>query len=273
MTTPRLFIENRIEAHASTALAADQAHYLANVLRLTKGAPLRVFNGVDGEWAAKLVEVSKRAATIQITQKIRLQATPPRLCLIFAPLKKTRTDFVVEKATELGATTIQPVFSDRTNADRVKIERLQALAKEAAEQTERLDVPHIEHAEALSSLLDRWPSDCPNQSIIYCDEGAPRDTAWTSPAAQATGLLDCLLGLHDGPDASSFAPGAILIGPEGGFSPHEQERLRGAAFAIPVSLGPRILRAETAALAALTIWQAVCGDWSSDPSETQNNLQ
>lgn len=258
MTSPRLYVAFDLAGGANVDLPQDQAHYLRTVLRLGAGAGVRVFNGRDGEWDAQLVDVGKRSASLTITAQRRGQASVPDVHLLFAPLKKTRTDFLVEKATELGVAALRPVFTRHTNADRVNVDRLTALAREAAEQTERLDVPDIAPPTQLGKILDVWAEGDAGRRLIFCDEGAPRDTAWSAPNAGAPALADVLKAQNA---AQNWA---ILIGPEGGFSPDERDRLRSAPFAYPVSLGPRILRAETAAIAALTVFQAVAGDWAGD---------
>jgi 16S rRNA (uracil1498-N3)-methyltransferase len=187
---------------------------------------------------------------------VREQATPPDLWLLFAPLKKTRTDFVVEKAVELGVREIRPVLTERCEAQAVRTDRLQRIAIEAAEQTERLDVPPVREARRLDLALKDWD---PARLLYFCDEaGDEGDRPWGGEAGRAAPMADVL-------KAAPAPAGAILIGPEGGFSPAERTMLRKLDFVRPVGLGPRILRAETAAAAALAIWQAVLGDWRSSP--------
>ncbi|MCH8489827.1 MAG: 16S rRNA (uracil(1498)-N(3))-methyltransferase [Oceanicaulis sp.] len=341
-TDPRLFVDAPLSEGAALILERDQAHYLVSVMRRQPGDGVRVFNGRAGEWRAVLASAGKREARLELAERLREQAVPPPLTLYFAPVKKARTDFIVEKATELGARAIIPVLTRRTQAERVRTDRLSALAREAAEQTERLDVPVIGEPVRLESLLDAWP---PDQRLIFCDEtgGAPMleallavrdeqrfrvsadgqfieaeviaealhhptptlpsrggsgsapdeaygadrsigratasgngqsagkseaaDTALPPPPGEGRG------GGRSGPDVPPASDDseqrntektqhwAILIGPEGGFAPEERERLRGLPGVVPVSLGPRILRADTAAAAALALWQAVMGDW------------
>jgi len=249
-TDPRLFVDAPLSEGAALTLERDQAHYLVSVMRRQPGDGVRVFNGRDGEWRAVLASAGKREARLELTERLRGQAVPPPLTLYFAPVKKARTDFIVEKATELGARAIIPVLTRRTNAERVRTDRLSALAREAAEQTERLDAPVIGEPLRLDALLDAWPQD---QRLIFCDEtgGAP--------------MLEALLAVREEgrghKRADDIQHWAILIGPEGGFAPEERERLRALPGVLPVSLGPRILRADTAAAAALALWQAVLGDW------------
>lgn len=240
---PRLYIDTPLKAGEAIDLPEGQAHYLARVMRLGGGDMARVFNGHDGEWACEL-EISGRKVFAVPTERLRDQPAHEQHgpSLLFAPLKKTRTDFAVEKATELGARLIQPVVTAYTQTHRVKTERLMSLAIEAAEQTERMDLPAIGEKCALFEALNRWPAD---QSLIFCDEAGD-----ALPMARALEKVITPKG------------GGILIGPEGGFSPEEREALRQLDFVIPVTLGPRILRAETAIVASLTIWQTVLGDWA-----------
>ncbi|KAA5801033.1 16S rRNA (uracil(1498)-N(3))-methyltransferase [Alkalicaulis satelles] len=240
-TDPRLFVDAPLNQGAALILERDQAHYLVSVMRRQPGDGVRVFNGRDGEWRAVLETSGKREARLALTDRLRDQTAGPDLTLYFAPVKKARTDFIVEKATELGARAIIPVITRRTNAERVRTDRLGALAREAAEQTERLDVPQIGEPLRLDALLDDWP---PGRRLIFCDEtgGAP--------------MLEALLSERERGQSWS-----ILIGPEGGFAPEERDRFKAAPGVLAVSLGPRILRADTAAAAALALWQAVMGDW------------
>ena len=256
--TPRLYLSETMSAGVSITLAPDQAHYLATVLRLGAGAPVRVFNGRDGEWDAQITQAAKRAVTLTITDQRRAQTPAPDVHLLFAPLKRTRTDFVVEKATELGVAVLRPVFTARTSTGRVNTERLAALAREAAEQTERLDLPALIEPQPLEAVLSQWETREPARRLVFCDEGAPRDTGWSAPNTAAPAAAEAFQTLQRGEPQAAWA---ILIGPEGGFSPEERARLYAAPFAQPISLGPRILRAETAALAALALWQSTVGDW------------
>jgi len=236
----RLYLTADLGAGAEVALTRDQAHYLFGVMRLGEGASLFVFNGRDGEWEADVADAGKRGGTLVCRAQTRAQQTPPDLWLLFAPLKKARTDFVAEKAAELGCRRVQPVFTRFTNSERVNVGRLQSHAVEAAEQCGLLTVPEIAEPAPLAAVLEDWN---PSRRILFCDErrNAP-------PAVEA---------LASAPDG----PWAVLIGPEGGFAPEEVERLRGLPFVTAVSLGPRVLRADTAAVAALSLWQAAKGDW------------
>jgi len=250
--TPRLHVAPDLGVGHTITMDGDQAHYLSRVMRLAPGDAVRVFNGRDGEFAASIAQSTKSTVQLAIGDQTRSQAKAPDLWLLFAPLKKDRTDFLVEKAVELGVAEIRPVITERTNADTVRVDRLGKIAVEAAEQTERLDVSPVREAQKLWSALDGWDA---RRSLIYADEaGDDAGRPWGGEAGKARPLEAVLRELGDG-------PAAILIGPEGGFSPAERSRLRGLPFVKPVGLGPRILRAETAAVAALAIWQAIRGDW------------
>ena len=246
----------------------EQAHYLFSVMRLSAGDSLRVFDGVSGEWRAEVVEAGRRGGLVVARGQVGPQVAPPDLWLLFAPLKKARTDFVVEKAVELGAARIVPVLTEFTNAERVRVDRLQAHAVEAAEQCGATVVPEVAEPVKLGALLSGWD---PGRRVMWADEG-------TVGAAVEGGRSSSLAALFAGERARDEArpgreaperdapaggvgPWAILIGPEGGFSAAERKRLAALPFIVPVSLGPRILRAETAAVAALALWQARLGDW------------
>lgn len=220
------------------ALDAGQAHYLSGVMRQKAGDELTVFNGRDGAWLARIAEAGKRGGVLDLVEQTAPQRNPPDLWLIFAPIKKARTDFIVEKAAEMGAARIMPVQTEFTNSERIRQDRLQAHAVEAAEQCGGTFVPQVDDLAHLPRLLDGWDA---SRRILWADE------AMVGPA-------ETLAGLPEG-------PWAILIGPEGGFSESERKRLRDLPFVTPISLGPRILRADTAAVAALTLWQSILGDW------------
>jgi len=252
--TPRLYVAPDLAEGAEVSIEGDQAHYLTRVLRLGAGAPVRVFNGRDGEFDATIASATKTSLRLCLTGRVRLQQAVPDLWLLFAPLKKARTDFLIEKATELGAAEIHPVITERSDADTVRVDRLQRIAIEAAEQTERLDVPPVREAAKLGAILASWN---PERVLIYADEaGDEGEKPWGGEAGRAKPMADVLKDAGKG-------SAAILVGPEGGFSPGERQRLRNLPFVRPVGLGPRILRAETAAVAALTLWQAISGDWKA----------
>ena len=248
----RLYVEAALAAGVLVELPAPQAHYLTNVMRLKAGDPVCLFNGRDGEWRARIDEAARKSCRLVVDGLLRAQRAEADLWLLFAPLKKARTDFVVEKAVELGAAEIRPVLTERTDAETVRVDRLQRIAVEAAEQTERLDVPPVRDAEKLGAVLASWDA---SRLLIFADEaGDDQGRPWGGEAGRAGSILDVLQGVADG-------PAAILIGPEGGFSPAERSRLRSLTYVRPVGLGPRILRAETAAVATLSLWQAARGDW------------
>lgn len=236
----RLFVSAGLGEDASVALSRDQAHYLFGVMRLGAGDSVLLFNGRDGEWEAEVAEAGKRGGTLICRRQTRTQETPPDLWLLFAPLKKARTDFVAEKAAELGCRRVSPVFTRFTNSERVNVGRLHAHAVEAAEQCGLLTVPEVAEPAPLAKVLEGWD---PARRLLFCDERRNAEPA-----------RDALAAASDG-------PWAVLIGPEGGFAEEEVERLRSLPFVTPVSLGPRVLRADTAAVAALTLWQATKGDW------------
>jgi len=234
-----LFVAGDLSAGAEAVLSPGQAHYLRNVMRQAPGAGVRLFNGRDGEWLAELRQLGKRDGRAAVTTRLRPQPAEPDLWLLFAPIKRGPLELLVQKATELGAARLQPAVSRFTDAARINVERLQSIATEAAEQCERLSVPLIAPAAPLSRLLDDWPAD---RSLLFCDErGGPP-----------------LAGQLETPGPAR--PAAILVGPEGGFADDERDRLLAQPCVRPVSLGPRTLRAETAAIAALALWQALAGD-------------
>ena len=217
-------------------------------MRKEAGESLLLFNGRDGEWRARIELISKRGAVLICEEQTRPQRDPPDLHLLFAPIKKARTDFIAEKAAEMGVAALRPVFTRFTNSERVREDRLAAHCVEAAEQCGLLSVPEVMAPARLDRVLDDWN---PARRIMFCDETAEHGAAQDALRAAASA---------SGPDAPP-GPWAILIGPEGGFAPEEVERLRALPCATPVSLGPRILRADTAAVAAATLWQATLGDW------------
>ncbi len=206
-------------------------------MRLSVGAHVALFNGADGEWLGQIVTANRKGGDVQCLAQTAPQREPADIWLLFAPIKKARTDFIVEKAVELGVARLLPVQTDWTNSERIRQDRLQAHAVEAAEQCGATHVPDVDDLRPLARVLADWDA---SRALIWADEGLAGGIAPPLPPA----------------------PAAILIGPEGGFSPAERTRLRALPFVAPVALGPRILRADTAAVAALTLWQAQCGDWS-----------
>lgn len=234
----RLYVDHPLGAAQTVPLSHDQAHYLFSVMRLGAQDEVLLFNGRDGEWRAQVLESLKRGGVLHCLEQTRPLQMPPDLWLVFAPIKKERTAFIVEKAAELGAARILPMQTEFTqSANRVRQDKLQAHALEAAEQCGGTFVPEVEEVQKLDKILDSWT---PSRRILFCDEAL----VGQSPTLP-----------------TDAGPWAIFIGPEGGFSPRERDRLRGLDHAHPISLGPRILRADTAAVAALTLWQSALGDW------------
>jgi len=235
----RLYVDHPLGQGQTVPLSREQAHYLFGVMRLGPGDGVLLFNGRDGEWRASVAERDKRGGLLRAEAQTAPQRDPPDLWLMFAPIKKARTDFIVEKAAEMGAARILPVQTDFTNAERIRRDRLQAHAVEAAEQCGGTYVPEVAELQRLDALLADWPA---GRRLMFCDEALAGGT--------------CCLSRD-----LAGAPWAILIGPEGGFSPAERARLGALPFAHPVALGPRVLRADTAAVAALAVWQQALGDW------------
>lgn len=249
---PRLFLDLPLGDGQAVPLSRDDSHYLINVMRRSEGDGIRLFNGRDGEWQAVVIHAHKKSAVLTCETRNRPQTGVPDLWLLFAPVKRQKNELIVEKATELGAAEIRPVITARTQSERMRLDRFEAIAKEAAEQTERLDLPAIHDADRLDAVLDGWDE---ARTLIYCDEaGDDGERPWGGETGRGAPMLDVIRDIGDG-------PAAILIGPEGGFSVEERARLRALPFVRAVTLGPRILRAETAAIAALTLWQAGRGDW------------
>ncbi|ABF62053.1 protein of unknown function DUF558 (plasmid) [Ruegeria sp. TM1040] len=241
----RLYVDHPLGAGQTVPLDRDQAHYLFGVMRLSVAARVALFNGRDGEWQAEVAEAGKRGGVLACLEQSKPLQLPPDLWLIFAPIKKARTDFIVEKAAEMGAARILPVATEFTNSERIRQDRLQAHAVEAAEQCGGTYVPEVAELQKLPSLLDHWPAE---RQLMFCDEAEIGQRLFLD-VAQVEG------------SAGAAGPWAILIGPEGGFSDAERKRLHAMPQAHVVSLGPRILRADTAAVAALTLWQQRLGDW------------
>jgi 16S rRNA (uracil1498-N3)-methyltransferase len=261
----RLYVDQPLGAGQSVPLDRAQAHYLFGVMRQDVGAQVLLFNGTDGEWLAHVAEAGKRGGVAVCAQQIRPVQMPPDLWLCFAPLKKARTDFIVEKACEMGAARIVPMQTEFTNSGRIQRDRLQAHAVEAAEQCGGTYVPEVMEMQRFGRLLEGWD---PARHIMFCDELlASSVPASLLGEAQASSGPASLLGetqASSGPASllgGAGAPWAIFIGPEGGFSQAERMLLTGMEQSVAVSLGPRILRADTAAVAAMTIWQQARGDW------------
>ena len=232
---PRLFVRVPLAEGASVELDAGQANYLGNVMRLGEGEQVLLFDGQSGEWIARIVERGKKRMVLAVEQRTREQEKVPDLWLAFAPVKRAQTDWLVEKATELGIARLLPVTTQRTIVERVKLERLQAIAIEAAEQCNRTSVPAIDAPQSLAAFLKLHQ----DRRLYFADEGGGEMAA------------------------TAFEPGpaTLLTGPEGGFTDDERAAIRAGPNTTAISLGPRILRAETAALAAVAAWMACAGDW------------
>lgn len=238
----RLHVPDPLGPGAEVVLAGGQSHYLAGVMRQGPGAEVALFNGRDGEWLGTVLEASRRGCRLGVSERLRAQAIGPDLDLIVALVKRPRLEAIAEKAAELGARRLRLALTERVNAAHVRLERLAAIATEAAEQTGRLDVPEVTAPRPLRALVNGAE---PGRRLLFCDE-----------SGAAPPVLDALAGAPAG-------PWAILIGPEGGFTDAERALVRASPGCVAVSLGPRVLRADTAAIAALSLWQARIGDWSA----------
>lgn len=234
----RLYINELLASGQSVTLTQAQAHYLFGVMRLKVGAQVLIFDGLNGEFLADVVQVGKRGGELNISAQTKPLHMPPDLWLIFAPIKKARTDFIVEKAAEMGAARIMPMQTEYTNSSRIQRDRLQAHAVEAAEQCGGTFVPELTDLVKFDRLLADWDS---TRKIMFCDEATAEDAPM--------------------PFSGDAGPWAIFIGPEGGFSDRERNKLRAMSCTHVAQLGPRILRADTAAVAAMTLWQRALGDW------------
>ena len=237
---PRLFVDQELSDGLALTLDGAPANYLGNVLRLGEGAEVKLFDDRTGEWVARVEQAGRKRVTLAITGHLRPREDVPDLWLLFAPLKRGRIDWLAEKATELGVARLLPVITQRTVVDRLNLERLRAHAVEAAEQCDRTALPALDEPVKLERLLKDWPAE---RVLLFADEegGLPLT------------------------EAARPGPAAILIGPEGGFTAEERALIRALPSASAVALGPRILRAETAALAALSLWMAAAGDWGRPP--------
>jgi len=237
---PRLHVEPGLASSGVIELEAGQAHYLRTVLRLGRGAAVAGFNAVDGEWLCRIAEVGKSRVLLTVERQLRVPEPDADLWLLFAPIKRARLDWLVEKGTELGASVLLPVCTVRSQSERLNLERLRAHAVEAAEQSERLSLPELHPPEALDRVLASWSAERP---LMVCDESGAGE-----PIGEAARRL-------------AAGPMALLVGPEGGFDQTELDALDKLSFVTRIGLGPRVLRAETAALAALAVFQAIAGDW------------
>jgi 16S rRNA (uracil1498-N3)-methyltransferase len=236
----RLYVDQPLGAGQAVAVGPEQATYLFAVMRLTAGAAVSVFNGVDGEWLARVVDAGKRRGVLMCEVQTRPLVLPPDLWLLFSPIRKERTNFIVEKAVELGVARLLPVTTRFTQSERWRQDKQVAHAIEAAEQCGATYVPAVDEVQPLGALLAAWPE---GRVLLWADEALAAGASFA------------------GANLTAPPPAAILIGPEGGFSDAEKIQLRALPFVRPISLGPRILRAETAAVAALVLWQAAAGDW------------
>lgn len=243
---PRLFFDGLLSDGAQLEAGREQANYLRNVLRLPVNADVLVFNGRDGEWMARTRYEGRRQCALDVVSQTRVQTPSNNLHYLFAPLKHARLDYMVQKAVEMGAGILQPVMTQHTQVTRVNEERMRANVIEASEQCGVLSIPAVAPVEKLNAVLEKWPQD---RLLIFCDEDEPVADPVELLRSRATGA---------GKPCSSVT---LLVGPEGGFSPDERERIRNVPGSVTISLGPRILRADTAAVAALTVVQTALGDW------------
>jgi 16S rRNA (uracil1498-N3)-methyltransferase len=240
-STPRLFVETALSAGVELRLDGAQAHYLIAVMRMKLGAPVKLFDDISGEWLAEVVGLAKRDLTLRVSDHLREREAVPDLWLLAAPIKKARIDLVAEKACELGVALYRPVITRRTIVERLNLDRLLSHMVEAAEQCGRTALPTLEQPVKLAALLKDWPK---GRHLFFADETG--GAAFAEAAKANTG------------------PAAILIGPEGGFDDEERAAIRAVPNAIAISLGPRILRAETAAISSVAIWMAANGDWRAE---------
>lgn len=245
---PRLFVAEDLGAGRDVALTKGQAHYLKNVMRLSPGDPVVLFNGRDGEWAGRIGEIGRHAGSVSAESLLRPQAAEPDIWLLFAPIKRAPTDFLLQKAVELGVSVLWPVLTRHTDVGRFNVDRARSTVIEAAEQCERLTLPEIRTPVRLADALSGWPAARP--LLVCAESGQVRPIA---------GVLDDLKRSETDRNGGM----ALLIGPEGGFATSELDAFGNLPFVKAVGLGPRVLRAETAALAALACWQSVLGDWQS----------
>ncbi len=244
----RLYIEERLTTGASLTLGKDRSHYLVSVLGMAEGARVFLFNGRDGEWAARISVADKKNCVLELVEQTRPHEPLADIWLLFAPVTRVPPAAIIRKASEMGAAVIQPVFTARSVVTRLEDERLRASAIEAAEQCGLLAVPDVRGAARLSVLLENWTERAPGRRILFCDETAAPGTT--------RAVLDRLAD-----EGGKTAPFAVLIGPEGGFSPVERELFRKRTDTVAMSLGPRIMRADTAATAALALVGLILGDW------------
>lgn len=239
----RLFLHHLLAANARIEADRAQVNYLINVLRLKDGDQLLVFNGKDGEWLAEIGDATRRSCVLNLLERTRSQTSLPDLHYLFAPLKQARLDYMVQKAVEMGAGVLRPVMTQHTQTSRLNLERMEANVREACEQCGIISIPQVRPGEKLETVIDGWRSSEGSRQLIFCDE--------SDPGQHTMNILEKV----------PSGPLAVLIGPEGGFSAEERQLLRSQPFVSPLPLGPRILRADTAAVAALAVIQAALGDW------------
>ena len=240
---PRLYCEQTLSVRSELILPREASHYLVTVLRSGDGAPVRLFNAIDGEWQCVISHANRKAARVTCDVRLREATPPPDIDYLFAPLKSARLDYLAQKATEMGARRIRPVITRHTVADKVNLDRLRANAVEAAEQCNMVYVPDVAEPEKLRDVLASWPDD---RTLIFCDERAGQANPIDTLKQVKSGLL------------------AVLLGPEGGFSEEERNMILSLPNVVALSLGPRIMRADTAAVAVLALVQSVLGDWRMD---------
>jgi 16S rRNA (uracil1498-N3)-methyltransferase len=240
-TTPRLHLVAALSINAEIALEREQGHYLVNVLRHDSGDPVHVFNSIDGEWLAYITEATKKSVRIRIEKKLSEATPPPDIDYLFAPIKHQRLDYLVQKATELGARRLRPIITARTIAERVNLDRMRSNVIEAAEQCNLVFLPEVLEPQKFDAVLKTWD---PSRGLIFCDE-----------TANVSDPLQALEGLKP--------PLAVCVGPEGGFTEDERKHLKSLSFVTAIKLGPRIMRADTVAIAALSLVQAKLGDWGT----------
>lgn len=240
---PRLYCEQTLSARSELTLSRDASHYLVTVLRSGEGAPVRLFNAIDGEWQCVISLANRKAAHVTCEERLREATPPPDIDYLFAPLKSARLDYLAQKATEMGARQIRPVITRHAVTGKINLDRLRANAIEAAEQCNMVYVPDVADPEKLNQVLANWPAE---RTLIFCDERAGQ----ANP-------IDTLKQMKPGPLA-------VLLGPEGGFSEEERDMILSVPNVVALSLGPRIMRADTAAVAVLALVQSVLGDWRQD---------
>jgi 16S rRNA (uracil1498-N3)-methyltransferase len=254
----RLFVESSLKPAIDVTVDEAQAHYLAHVMRVRSGESLLLFNGRDGEWMSRVTNIGKNLCSVSVERQTRNQQSEQGPWLAFAPVKKNAVDFIAEKATELGASRLCPIFTSQTAVTRVHVRRLRANAIEAAEQSERLTVPDVMDPAPFDDLVFRWPADRTLFILHGRGQGLP--------------VFDQFAAIRSASSAWQSYPPGFLIGPEGGLSPSELDLAANLPFVSVIEMGPRVLRCETAALAVLACWQAIAGDWRERPGPQDSNI-